>query len=118
MQALGARLLDASGNDIPLGGGSLAPLDRIDLTGETSASHTIVRVASDVTNTLCGPAGTAIMFGPQKGASPNGALSSTRAYALGRHRQRDCGVDVLTLRSGGAAGEVWLRDSPRCAARP
>ena len=106
MQALGARLLDASGDDIPPGGGSLALLDRIDLTGrDPRLAHTVVRVASDVTNTLCGPAGAAIMFGPQKGASP----SQVRALEAGLLHfaeivRRDCGVDVLTLRGGGAAG--------------
>ena len=37
-QALGARLLDANGAELPSGGAALAALDRIDLTGWTHVS--------------------------------------------------------------------------------
>ena len=33
VQALGARLLDAAGGELPRGGAALADLDRVDLTG-------------------------------------------------------------------------------------
>lgn len=106
MQALGVRLLDASGVDLPPGGGPLAMLDRIDLTAcDPRLANANIRVASDVTNTLCGPTGAAAMFGPQKGASP----SQVRALEAALHHfaeivLRDCGLDILTLLSGGAAG--------------
>ena len=58
-----------------------------------------------MTNTLCGPTGAARMFGPQKGASARDV--ETLEAALLRFAEialRDCGVDVLSLRGGGAAG--------------
>ena len=66
LQALGFRLLDAEGNDIPRGGAGLAKLVRIELPSEPLN----FRVACDVKNPLCGPNGASAVFGPQKGATP------------------------------------------------
>jgi glycerate 2-kinase len=69
VQALGARLLDVDGNDLPHAGGALQGLARLDITAlrETLGSTSII-VASDVDNPLLGPDGAAAVFGPQKGA--------------------------------------------------
>jgi len=106
MQALGARLLDAEGRDLPPGGGPLARLARVDLSArDPRLSRTEVLVASDVTNTLCGPDGAAAVFGPQKGASPEAADALDAAL---RHFadvvRRDTGIDVIDVAGGGAAG--------------
>ncbi len=106
LRALGARLLDAGGNEIGFGGGPLAALDRIDVSGiDWRLRDVRLRVACDVTNTLCGPEGAAAMFGPQKGARPDDIAALDGAL----HRfadvvRRDCGIDVLTMPGGGAAG--------------
>jgi glycerate kinase len=72
VQALGARLLDADGNDLPHGGGVLEDLARLDLAGLRDAvGGTSIIVASDVDNPLLGPGGAAAVFGPQKGAAPH-----------------------------------------------
>jgi len=68
LQALGARLLDARGVELPPGGAALADLAAVDLTGITLPGTVIL--ASDVDNPLLGPTGAAGMFGPQKGADP------------------------------------------------
>lgn len=106
MQALGARLLDASGRDLPPGGAALARLDRIDLAGrDLRLASSAIRVASDVTNPLCGPTGAAVVFGPQKGASPGDVLALDAAlHRLAEVVRRDCDVDLLVLSGGGAAG--------------
>jgi glycerate kinase len=71
VQALGARLLDASGRDLPPGGAALVDLARLDLAPlhATSGSVKII-VASDVDNPLLGANGATAVFGPQKGAGP------------------------------------------------
>ena len=70
LQALGARLLDASGVDLPGGGAALADLERVDLAGlHPALADTQVIVAGDVDNPLLGPNGAAAVYGPQKGAS-------------------------------------------------
>src|SRR6202171_1622571 len=68
-QALGYRLLDAAGHDLPRGGAALAHLERIDPAGFDPRLHSVkVKVACDVTNPLTGPPGGRAVYGPQKGA--------------------------------------------------
>jgi glycerate kinase len=69
VQALGARLLDADGQELPPGGAALADLATLDLAALRSRlAGVTLRVASDVTHPLLGPGGAAAVFGPQKGA--------------------------------------------------
>jgi glycerate kinase len=71
VQALGARLLDARGYDLPPGGGNLGGLERLDLAPLRAPLGAVtIIVATDVDNPLLGPRGAAAVFGPQKGASP------------------------------------------------
>jgi glycerate 2-kinase len=105
-QALGIRLLDPSGRDLPPGGAALADLDRIDPSG----LHPDVRgvgfvVARDVDNPLTGPEGAAAVYGPQKGASPEDVETLDRALGrLADVMARDLGADVRDLPGVGAAG--------------
>lgn len=77
-QALGARFVDANGNDLPAGGGALARLARADLHGlDSRVASCELTVAADVTNPLCGPVGAAQTYGTQKfqhETPPPGAL--------------------------------------------
>ena len=68
--ALGGRLLDASGAELPPGGAALAGLDRIDARRLRNLAGAEVIAATDVDNPLLGPHGAAAVYGPQKGASP------------------------------------------------
>jgi glycerate kinase len=68
--ALGGRLLDASGNELPPGGAALATLDRVDVRRLRDLGGAEVIAATDVDNPLLGPRGAAAVYGPQKGASP------------------------------------------------
>jgi glycerate kinase len=67
--ALGARLLDESGTELPPGGAALARLHRIDVSGLQDLSGTDVIAATDVDNPLLGARGAAAVYAPQKGAS-------------------------------------------------
>jgi len=71
LAALGARLLDADGRNLPGGGGALARLARVDTSSldERLAATSFV-LASDVDNPLLGAHGAAAVYGPQKGADP------------------------------------------------
>jgi glycerate kinase len=102
LQALGARLLDASGEALPPGGAALVRLAQIDLRefdGRVRSAN--VEVAADVDNPLCGPNGASAIFGPQKGASAqdvrllDGALAhfaDVAAQALGVDRRAEPGA--------------------------
>lgn len=105
-QALGARLLDAQGQDLPSGGVALARLDRIAVDGmDARLPHCTFDVACDVTNPLCGPDGASAVYGPQKGATS--AMVVELDAALAHYAQvitRDLGLSVHTTPGAGAAG--------------
>ena len=69
LTALGARLVDADGADLPPGGGALLRLASVDLRGMVAAPANGLECLVDVTNPLVGDRGAAAVFGPQKGAT-------------------------------------------------
>lgn len=76
LAALGAALLDTTGNQIPDGGGYLQDLSRIDLADlDQRWFQTEIVLASDVNNPLLGPQGAAAVFGPQKGLNRDDVLT-------------------------------------------
>lgn len=105
-QALGARLLDKDGREIPLGGAGLEALDRIDITHLDPRLHDVqVEAAVDVNNPLCGPEGASHVYGPQKGA--DAATVRELDAALDHYAaviRRDLGEDVRDVPGAGAAG--------------
>jgi len=70
LAALGARFLDEKGQILPLGGGALARLAAVDLSGLRRPPPAGVSCLTDVRAPLLGSGGAAAVFGPQKGASP------------------------------------------------
>jgi glycerate 2-kinase len=79
-QALGIRLLDPNGADLPPGGAALRRLARIDARGLDRAVRDLqVYVASDVDNPLTGPRGASAVYGPQKGGSPEDVAALDQA---------------------------------------
>jgi glycerate kinase len=105
-QALGVRFMDKEGDDLPVGGASLARLDAIDLKEiDTRLKECWIRAATDVSNPLCGMEGASAVYGPQKGATL--AVVNQLDCALRRYAGvilRDLGLDVLELPRAGAAG--------------
>ena len=106
LQALGVRLLDAHGDDVPPGGGGLAHLDRADATGlDPRLGGIELVVASDVDNPLTGPSGAAHVFASQKGAAPEQVTALDAALArYAAVLRRDLGVDVADVPGAGGAG--------------
>ncbi|HKW06128.1 MAG TPA: glycerate kinase [Candidatus Dormibacteraeota bacterium] len=99
-QALGIRLLDASGGDLPRGGAALINLERVDRSGLDPGWRSLrLRVACDVTNPLTGPTGASHVYGPQKGADPKTVEELDRAL---KRFGEVVGVDDLP--GAGAAG--------------
>ncbi|TDO92882.1 glycerate kinase [Enemella evansiae] len=66
LTGLGARLLDADGNDLPPGGAALRNLARLDTSAMRRPDEVVV--LTDVESPLLGAQGAAAVFGPQKGA--------------------------------------------------
>ncbi|MFT8917670.1 MAG: glycerate kinase [Oenococcus sp.] len=108
--ALGVRFLNKQNQEIHLGGGGLGELDHIDVRQiDPLVSATHIRIASDVTNPLVGPNGSAFVFGPQKGANPQMVHlldKNLRHYAA--VVQRDLGKDLAAYPGAGAAGGLGV----------
>jgi glycerate 2-kinase len=99
-QALGVRLLDAEGRELPRGGAPLINLARVDASRLDPAWRSVkVRVACDVTNPLTGPTGASHVYGPQKGA--DAAMVEELDRALKRFGDV---VGIDDLPGAGAAG--------------
>jgi glycerate kinase len=104
LQALGARLTDASGRDIEPGGLGLVEVAAVDLAPLRERMAGVqVSVACDVDNPLTGLSGAAAVYGPQKGATGDQVAFLDRA--LGRF------ADVVA-----AATAADRRDAPGAGA--
>jgi glycerate kinase len=104
--ALGARLLDVSGQPVGLGAQALAALDRIDISGlDPRLAGCAVTVACDVDNPLTGPRGASAVFGPQKGATPAMVVQlDTLLRRWAAVLRTSLGADVEHVPGAGAAG--------------
>jgi glycerate 2-kinase len=104
-QALGYRLLDDHGVDLPPGGSPLARLARIERPHETRETAVKFLAATDVENVLTGPEGASAVYGPQKGAD-QAAIEDLDAalHHFADIIERDLAVAVRGLKGGGAAG--------------
>ena len=104
--ALGGRLLDDNGVELPPGGstlGRVAVLDLADL--DPRLDHVRIDVIADVTSPLHGPQGAAFVFAPQKGASQDEVVALDAALRRwGRVLADATGRDVDDLSGAGAAG--------------
>ena len=107
LQALGLRLAGEDGQQLARGGAALAGLVTVEVAelDRVLGANVTVLVASDVENPLLGPNGAAIVFGPQKGASPDDVALLDLALArwaavTGSVTGRDVAADA----GAGAAG--------------
>lgn len=115
LQALGARLLDADGRDIPTGLAGLEQVASINLAPAVQALGPVRLIAlSDVTNPLVGSRGALRVFGPQKGLAQDldaldtydrwmvryGALLDAACHAVATPRFRS----LAGVPGAGAAG--------------
>ncbi|WP_313020517.1 glycerate kinase [Atlantibacter hermannii] len=118
VQALGAGLLDAQGEQIAGGGEALSQLERIDTRRlDPRLAECRIEVACDVTNPLTGEEGATAVFGPQKGATPDMVRQLDEALThYGKIIERDLDKSVLTLKGGGAAGGMGVALYAFCGA--
>lgn len=105
-QALGVRLLDSKGEELPFGGKALAKLHSIDATRlDSRLKEVSIEAACDVTNPMTGESGASAVFGPQKGATQEmvSELDACLAH-YAKVIQRDLGKSVSDKAGAGAAG--------------
>jgi glycerate kinase len=108
LQALGVDLLDKKGQPVAPGGDGLLSLSHIDLKRlDPQLRQVHLLVACDVDNPLTGPKGSAAVFGPQKGATPD--MVKQLDKALGKLAQlihKLTGDHVAGIPGAGAAGGI------------
>lgn len=106
LRALGAKILDHDGVELPLGGLALSRAASLDLSGlDPRLQSAQLRIAVDVQNPLHGPDGAAHIFGEQKGADAD--LRATLDAALAHWAQLlqdTTGVNVQQPGAGAAGG--------------
>ena len=106
---LGIRFLDQWGGAVN-SGGELREIVRVDLSGlrELNYSGKLVFL-TDVNNPLCGPNGAALIFGPQKGATPEQAVELDQGMEqLANLVEQESGLELRNLPGMGAAGGFAL----------
>ena len=105
-QALGISFLDNQGNQIGFGGGELSKISKIDVSLlDPRIKDTVITIASDVKNPLCGPNGASAVYGPQKGATPEMVETLDRNLKhLAKTIHEQLNIDILNVPGSGAAG--------------
>ena len=106
--ALGGRFLDKHDKELPLGGGALYRLKKIDLTNmNAKALQAEWVIACDVQNPLLGKEGTAHTYAKQKGASPSDIDRLEQGgICFAEVVKKQFGIEIHNLVGGGAAGGV------------
>lgn len=106
LQALGTRLYDAGGRELPAAGNSLPGLAEMDVTEMNRLLGNVeLVVLSDVDNPLTGPSGAVRVFGPQKGATPEQVeILEASMERYGVLIERMSGMPVRNTSGAGAAG--------------
>ncbi|PTN31776.1 glycerate kinase [Desulfonatronum sp. SC1] len=107
-RALGVKFLDEHGKEIQPVGASLALVRKIDrVEVDPRLREVRLEIICDVDNPLLGPNGAALVYGPQKGATPDQA----QALDLGMSNladviERVTGQNIRDIPGAGAAGGV------------
>jgi len=106
LKALGVRFLDGAGKELNVLPGDLEQLHSIDLSElDQRILKCEVVVLCDVDNLLLGENGSAAIFGPQKGASPDHVAQLDQGLAkLSALALTATGKDMSAIKYGGTAG--------------
>ncbi|MCI3930121.1 glycerate kinase family protein [Streptomyces sp. AN091965] len=108
LQALGVRLLDADGWELPQGGRELPRLHHVDASAaDPRLAEAELLVACNQHNVLCGEQGVARVFGPQKGATPaqvEELAAGLERWAYVLTRDLKAGADLFHGPGTGASG--------------
>ena len=105
LQALGARLLTADGDDIAPGLAGLEALASVDLAPALAALEgASLTAANDVANPLLGADGAAAVYGPQKGLGPEAVTAADRTLAAAAALLDPSGATARAEGAGAAGG--------------
>lgn len=116
-EALGARLIDASGQTLERGGGALVGLAEVDATQLLPAALAAEwEFVADVKAPLLGPTGAAQSYSPQKGANADHVAHLERALDhASALLERRTGRNLRGRAGAGAAGGMQLFPAAFCS---
>ena len=104
LQALGWKFLAQNGEELPPAGKSLSAISTI-LPGIPLPAGVEIIAACDVRNPLYGPQGAAVVYGPQKGASPHEVAELDAGLQhFAQLADEICGDNYSSCAGAGAAG--------------
>jgi len=106
LQALGIRFLNEEGECLSKLPESLVNLSTIDVSGlDKRIFNCEIVIICDVDNSLLGEEGAAAIFGPQKGATPEGVVKLEASLKrLSEVTLQQTGKDISGIKYGGTAG--------------
>ena len=106
LEALGFRFIDKEGREMTgLCGGNIGKVSRIIPPALLKEAEFII--ACDVETQFCGREGATAVFGPQKGATPEGiAVLEEGMQNLNKIIIEETGIDLSTIKGSGAAGGI------------
>ncbi|MCM3744377.1 glycerate kinase [Sporosarcina luteola] len=106
LQALGMRLLNKEGIELPKGGGGLEHIRSIDRENwDARIAESEFLIASDVKNPFVGSDGASAVFGPQKGAAPADVdILDRNLRKFADAIEKETGIALHTKEGAGAAG--------------
>lgn len=104
--AMGTRFIDKNGKSFIPVGKTLEHIDTIDISETRKLLEGVEIIGMcDVSNPLYGANGAAMVFAPQKGASPQEALFlDEQLRCLSKSIRKNLHKDVRNMKGGGAAG--------------
>lgn len=104
--ALGVKFTDKKGKEVPLCGGGMSEIAKIDLSGlDSRIKNTDIEVLCDVVSPLYGENGAAYIFAPQKGADENMVRELDKGLRrLAQVTAEAIGTDNALKEGTGAAG--------------
>ncbi|MEP7257817.1 MAG: glycerate kinase [Flavitalea sp.] len=119
LRALGVRFLDRQGQEITELPSRLSELSSVDITAiDNRIEETEFILLCDVENKLLGAQGSAAVFAPQKGASPQDVIHLDNGLRQFRDVTfKQTGYDMAEVLHGGAAGGTAAGLAAFCKAR-
>jgi glycerate 2-kinase len=108
LSALGINFSGKNGQSLPLGGGSLSKIEKVDIAGfDKRIGDCDIKVLCDVENPLLGENGAAHVFAPQKGATPKMIKKLEKGIKnFNELTINTINKDMSTMKHGGAAGGI------------
>ncbi|WP_337099431.1 glycerate kinase [Paenibacillus sp. YIM B09110] len=106
LAALGAEFKDSSGNRLRGSGGDLGSIASIEWSGiDSRLQESEIKIATDVSNPLCGSTGATMVYSKQKGATPEQQVSLERTMeTYADYIEEAAGSSWRLIPGAGAAG--------------